>query len=188
MLGGSVESPMPKLSIIRGVKLATNHADPDKAWKLGKLCDPVSELPHLKGGVVVEGSESRAKPARTGCHCRLVRQPVGWHCWLVQQCRKHGWASQPWPPMRSCSTVALGCANRSAQPKAAVLHPSSSRSALWVHFVAGVRPKRIQGRSQLLPAAGAGGPGLDRCGRQTPAERRRRSEQVVDGLQRSGAR
>ena len=23
---------------------------------------------------------------------------VGCHCWLVQQCRGHGWASQPWHP------------------------------------------------------------------------------------------
>ena len=23
---------------------------------------------------------------------------VGCHCWLVQQCRQHGWASQPWHP------------------------------------------------------------------------------------------
>ena len=23
---------------------------------------------------------------------------AGRHCWLVQQCRKHGWASQPWRP------------------------------------------------------------------------------------------
>ena len=23
---------------------------------------------------------------------------VGCHCWLVQQCWNHGWASQPWHP------------------------------------------------------------------------------------------
>ena len=24
--------------------------------------------------------------------------PLGCHCWLAQQCQKHGWASQPWHP------------------------------------------------------------------------------------------
>ena len=49
---------------------------------------------------------------------------VGCHCWLVQQCSKHGWASQPWHP-----TIGL-CRTAIARARNAMSLTPRQRSAV----------------------------------------------------------
>ena len=73
----------------------------------------------------------------TVLHCR-----VGCHCWLVQQCWRHGWASQPWHPSlqvgrgararRAHGTPLLGAALPVAWRFTAIAATSGCRSPLTV--------------------------------------------------------
>ena len=48
------------------------------------------------------------------------------HCWLVQQCRRHGWTSQPWHPPKTNSSA---CTCDSKNPSPAACRSTTCRAA-----------------------------------------------------------
>ncbi len=101
--------------------------------------------------------------ARIGYRCRLA----GCHRWLVRQCGKHGWTSQPWHPSAGWTSQPWQSMLRGSDGS----HSPPPRSALRVHLVGGVRPQRIQGwsrttarRRRRWPRTGSTRP-TNACGR-----------------------